>query len=252
MTRALAEIDAYFVALAEAEGLPPGIPQDYDRDYFRHQMPGGMMTTFMRQLDETDRLHLLPEVLEETVRVRAELGYPIMVTPFSQVVGTQALMNVIDGERYKTIPDQVIRYAVGRFSKPMMPLDPEVEDRILSSKRRADLEAEPHMAPVDELRARIGKHYSDEEFLLRAVMPAELVDAMVAAGARAPPLRPGHEARHRADPRARSARRPRLGQDLQTRVRARAQPELVSRRATSLRISSAHSTVLARPTQIAH
>lgn len=179
---AVAEIDAYFVALAAAEGLPPGVPQDYDRDYFRHQMPGGMMTTFMRQLDETDRLHLLPQVLEETVRVRAELGYPIMVTPFSQVVGTQALMNVIDGERYRTIPDQVIRYAVGRFGKPMMPLDPEVEDRILASRRRAELEAEPHMASVDELRSRIGRHHSDEEFLLRAVMPAELVDAMVAAG----------------------------------------------------------------------
>ena len=63
-----------------------------------------------------------------------------------------------------------------------MPLDPEVEDRIRSSKRAKELEAEPHMASLDELRARIGKHYCDEEFLLRAVMPADQVDAMVAAG----------------------------------------------------------------------
>ena len=179
---ALAEVDAYFAALTEAEGLPAGTPQELDRSYFRHQMPGGMLGTFKRQLAETDRLHLLPEVLEETERVRADLGYPIMVTPFSQVVGTQALMNVIDGERYRTIPDQVIRYAVGRFGKPLMPLDADVEDRILSTERAATLEAEPHMAPVDELRERIGRHYSDEEFLLRAVMPADQVDAMVAAG----------------------------------------------------------------------
>lgn len=179
---AVAEIDAYFAALTAAEGLPPGRPREYDRGYLQHQMPGGMLTTFTRQLAETDRFHLLPQVLEETTRVRAELGYPIMVTPFSQVVGTQALLNVIDGERYRTIPDELIRYALGRFGRPVAPLDPEVQDRITSSKRAATLEAEPHMASVDELRAKFGKRLSDEEFVLRCVMPADQVDAMKAAG----------------------------------------------------------------------
>lgn len=179
---AIAEIDAYFAALTAAEGLPPGVPQEIDRTYLGHQIPGGMMGTFKRQLAEIDRLHLLPAVLEETARVRAELGYPIMVTPFSQVVGTQAVLNVIDGERYRTIPDEVIRYALGRFGRPALPLDPEVEDRIRSSRRAAELEDEPHMASIDELRARIGGRCSDEEFLLRAVMPADQVDAMIAAG----------------------------------------------------------------------
>ncbi|GAB4362750.1 MAG: carboxylase [Oricola sp.] len=179
---ALAEIDAYFAKLAAAEGLAPGQPQEFDRSYFRHQMPGGMMGTLKRQLAETKRLHLLPRVLEEVEKVRADLGYPIMVTPFSQVVGTQALLNVVDGERYKTIPDEVTRYALGRFGRPSMPLNPDVEDRIRSSKRARELDEEPHMASLDELRAKIGKGYSDEEFLLRAVMPADQVDAMVAAG----------------------------------------------------------------------
>jgi oxaloacetate decarboxylase alpha subunit len=180
---ALAEMDAYFAALAESEDLPPGQPQEFDRSYFRHQMPGGMMGTLRRQLEETKRLHLLPQVLEEAERVRADLGYPIMVTPFSQVVGTVAALNVINGERYKTLPDEVVRYVLGRFGAPTMPLDADLEDRVRSSNRAKELESEPHMASLDELRAKLGKNLSDEEFVLRATMPADQVDAMVEAGA---------------------------------------------------------------------
>ncbi|MCI9867320.1 hypothetical protein RHIZ_15300 [Rhizobium skierniewicense] len=179
---ALAQMSAYFQALADAEGLECGVPQEFDASYFKHQMPGGMLGTMKRQLSEMKRLHLLPQVLEETERVRAELGYPIMVTPFSQVVGTQAVMNVLSGKRYENVPDEVIRYVSGRFGKPGSPLDPEVEDRIKSSRRAKELEAEAQMASLPELRARFGKDLSDEEFLLRAVMPGEQVDAMIAAG----------------------------------------------------------------------
>jgi oxaloacetate decarboxylase (Na+ extruding) subunit alpha len=191
---ALAEMDQYFAALAAAEGLAAGQPQEFDRSYFRHQMPGGMMGTMRRQLSETKRLHLLPQVLEEAEQVRADLGYPIMVTPFSQVVGTVAALNVINGERYKTLPDEVIRYVLGRFGAPTMPLNPELEDRIRSSKRAQELDAEPHMASIDELRAKLGKHLSDEEFLLRAVMPVDQVDAMIAAG----PARRSYDPTHKS------------------------------------------------------
>lgn len=179
---AVAAMDDWFTGLAKAEGLAHGVPGEFDRSYFRHQMPGGMMGTMKRQLAEMKRLHLLPQVLEEVERVRADLGYPIMVTPFSQLVGSQALMNVVSGKRYDTVPDEVTRYVLGRFGAPAMPLDPEVEDRIKSSHRAKELEAEPQMGSLDELRAKIGKGYSDEEFLLRAVMPADQVDAMVAMG----------------------------------------------------------------------
>lgn len=190
---AIAAMDAYFTALVAAEGLVHGQPGEFDRAYFRHQMPGGMMGTMKRQLAEIRRLDLLPQVLDEVERVRAELGYPIMVTPFSQVVGTQALMNVMQGERYKTIPDEVTRYVLGRFGQAVMPMDAEVEARIRDSKRARELEDEPHMASLDELRARIGRGHSDEEFLLRAVMPADQVDAMVATG----PARRGYDAASR-------------------------------------------------------
>lgn len=179
---AIAEMDSYFTALAEAEGLSFGAPGEFDRSYFRHQMPGGMMGTMKRQLAETNRLHLLPRVLEEVEQVRADLGYPIMVTPFSQVVGAQALMNVLAGERYKNVPDEVTRYVLGRFGSPSMPLNPQVQDRITSSARAKELDAEPQMVSLADLRTKIGSQYSDEEFLLRAVMPAEQVDAMVAKG----------------------------------------------------------------------
>jgi len=179
---AIAQMDAYFTALVDSEGLVHGQPGEFDRAYFRHQMPGGMMGTMKRQLAEIRSEHLLPRVLAEVERVRAELGYPIMVTPFSQVVGTQALMNVMQGDRYGTIPDEVTRYVLGRFGQPTMPMDPEIEARIRNSSRARELEDEPHMASLDELRTQIGRGYSDEEFLLRAVMPADQVDAMVAAG----------------------------------------------------------------------
>jgi oxaloacetate decarboxylase alpha subunit len=187
---AVAEMDAYFTVLAKAEGLSHRGPGDYDRRYFQHQIPGGVMGTMMRQLKETKREHLLPEVLEEVIRVRAELGYPIMVTPFSQLVATQAMLNVTSEERYQTVPDEVTRYVLGRFGTPAMPMDANVEDRIRSSKRAKELEGEATMASIDELRARIGKQYSDEEFLLRATMPADQVDAMRAAGPARPTYNP--------------------------------------------------------------
>ena len=179
---ALAGMTGYFTALAEAEGLEQGAPRDYDASYFKHQMPGGMLGTLKRQLDEMKRSNLLPRVLEETERVRADLGYPIMVTPFSQIVGTQAVMNIVSGERYATIPDEVTRYVIGRFGKPTMKLDARLEDQVRSSARAKELAAEPDMAPVSELRKKFARGISDEEFLLRATMPAEQVDAMLAAG----------------------------------------------------------------------
>jgi oxaloacetate decarboxylase alpha subunit len=180
--QALLAMSAYFAALADAEGLEQGKPVEYDTSYFRHQMPGGMLGTLRRQLSEMKRLPLLPQVLEETERVRADLGYPIMVTPFSQVVGAQAVMNVVNGKRYEAIPDEVIRYVIGRFGQPAMKVEANLEDRIRSGSRAKELELEPGMLPLPELRKRFGAALRDEEFVLRATMPPDQVDAMLAAG----------------------------------------------------------------------
>ncbi len=121
-------------------------------------------------------------MVEELGRVREELGWPIVMTPFAQMVMTQAVMNVTANERYSVIPDEVIRYAIGKFGRPNQPIAPNVLDRIMALPRTKELAAEPDMADLPALRKRIGSHLSDEEFLLRATMPTNLVDAMQAAG----------------------------------------------------------------------
>jgi oxaloacetate decarboxylase alpha subunit len=180
--RALALVAEYFARLAEAENLPAGTPQEYDASFLRHQVAGGVMTTTRRQLAELGLEGRFPDVMREVVQVRAEFGYPIMVTPFPQIVCTQALYNIIGAERYGNVSDQVIRYVLGKFGRPTAPIDASVKDRILSRSRAKELAGEPPPLPPEELRKRFKPGISDDEFLLRAAMPAEEVDAMLAAG----------------------------------------------------------------------
>jgi oxaloacetate decarboxylase alpha subunit len=135
-----------------------------------------------RHLAEHRVSHREGAVIEELGRVRQELGWPIVMTPFSQIVLTQAVMNVTGAERYGVVPDELIRYALGRFGKPTVPIEPAVMEKIESLPRTRELRTEAHMLPLKELRERIGPRLSDEEFLLRATMPAGQVDAMLAAG----------------------------------------------------------------------
>ncbi|MCP5395152.1 MAG: biotin carboxyl carrier protein [Sphingomonadaceae bacterium] len=179
---AVAEIDAWFTAIAEAEGLPTGSPMPFDAAYFQHNLPGGMVGTMRRHLADQRVPHLEGAVIEELGRIREELGWPIVMTPFAQMLQTQAVMNVTGKERWSVIPDEVIRFAIGKFGRPNAPVDQEVMDKIMANPRTKELEAEKGMAELSDLRKRIGKDLPDEEFLLRATMPAELVDAMQAAG----------------------------------------------------------------------
>ena len=180
--RALALAATFMTRLARAEGLPAGMPQEFDAAFLRHQIPGGVVTTLQRQLGELKLADRWPAVVEEVERVRADLGYPIMVTPFPQMVCTQALFNVISAERYANVPDEIIRYVLGRFGRPTRPVDPNVLDRILARPRAAELVAEPPPPSLAELRRQLGARMDDEELLLRAVMPSAQVDAMLAAG----------------------------------------------------------------------
>lgn len=180
--QALREVSDYWQRLARAEGLPAGTPQSFDASFLRHQIAGGVMTTTRRQLAELKLEHRMPEVIEETERVRNELGYPIMVTPFPQMVMSQALFNVIGSGRYRQVSDQVIRYVMGRFGRPTRPVDAAVEAAILGRARARELAAEPPFPALTDLRTRFGPGMPDEEFLLRAVMPAAQVDAMQGAG----------------------------------------------------------------------
>ena len=178
----LAGVSQYWSRLAKAEGLPAGTPQAFDASFLRHQIAGGVLTTISRQLAELKLGDRMAEVIAETEQVRAELGQPIMVTPFPQMVCSQALFNVIGQRRWAQVSDQVIRYVMGRFGRPTRPVHPEVEAAILDRPRAREIAAEPAVASLADLRKRIGKVASEEEFLLRAVMPPGQVDAMRAAG----------------------------------------------------------------------
>jgi oxaloacetate decarboxylase alpha subunit len=183
---ALAAVSEHFATLAHEKGLQAGRPQEFDATYYHHQLAGGMVSTTQRMLQELRRPELFPAVLEEVARVRAEMGYPIIVTPVSQFVATQAVRNIIDGERWATVSDETVRYFLGHYGEPAAPVDSEVADRVLSRPRAEELR---HLEPLslEGARARFGRQISDEELLLRLTMPEEQVDTMLAS----PPIADG-------------------------------------------------------------
>jgi oxaloacetate decarboxylase (Na+ extruding) subunit alpha len=192
---ALAEMSDYFRALALDKGLPLGTAQEFDASYYHHQMPGGMVTTTRRMLEEMRKPELFDKAVEEVTRVRAEMGYPIMVTPVSQFVVTQAVANVISGERWSNVGDEMLRYFLGHFYEPAAPVDEDVRDKLLALPRAEELRGIEPLS-LEGARKRFGDRISDEELLLRLAMPAEQVDAMVAARDEppaAPLARPGRD-----------------------------------------------------------
>ena len=171
---ALAAVSAHFRKIAEKENLPIGAPRDYDLFHFDHQVPGGMMTNLTRQLRELGMEHRLGEILDEVVHVRKEFGYPVMATPYSQIVGVQAVENVVSGERYKKIPDETIKYALQYYGAPVVPIDPNIMDRIMSLPRTKELlnwKPEGYLKSVEELRQEIGPDLSDDDLLLKILIP---------------------------------------------------------------------------------
>jgi oxaloacetate decarboxylase alpha subunit len=119
------------------------------------------------------------------------MGWPIMATPFSQLVGIQALLNVVQGERYATIPDENLMYLAGWYGKPPGELDQEVLDRASAAERgRAILGGEAPQPSLAEIRGDHGEHLTDEELLLRFLIPGPDVDAMYAAAKPVEPILP--------------------------------------------------------------
>ncbi len=159
--------------LAQSRGLPSGAPLEYDSAQYEHQVPGGVISNLRHQLAQIGMGDRLPEVLDESVRVRRDLGYPIMVTPFSQFVVAQAAMNVFAGARYTAVADEVVKYALGIYGTEAADgIDPEVRRQILDRPRAGELRrrAVPDV-PVDEVRQRLGgPGVSDDELLLRYIM----------------------------------------------------------------------------------
>jgi oxaloacetate decarboxylase alpha subunit len=179
----LAEMAAHFRRVATGAGKPLGQPAEYDPVHYEHQVPGGMITNLAAQLAQLGIADRLAEVLEEIARVRQELGYLIMVTPFSQLVGTQAVLNVLGGERYRIVPNEVVKYAFGHYGEPAAPIVPNVMDRIAASPAARQLrEPQPLPPAVPRLRAAFGGSITDDELLLRIMFPDAAIAAMLAAG----------------------------------------------------------------------
>jgi pyruvate/oxaloacetate carboxyltransferase len=171
---ALGKASAHFHAMAEREGLPIGNPMEYDLYYTDHQVPGGMMTNLNRQLREVGKEDLLPQVLEEIIQVRRELGYPVMATPYSQLVGAQALENIVSGGRYHHVTDEVVKYVLGFYGEPAGPVDQNVKDKIMATpqaKRLADWQPQGKFKSLEEIRKEIGPDLSDDELLLKIMVP---------------------------------------------------------------------------------
>jgi len=177
-------VEEHFTAVAKRDGLPIGKPLDYDHSQYLHQVPGGVISNLRHQLRLVGVDDKLQATLEEAARVRAEFGYPIMVTPLSQFVVSQAAINVIVGERYREVTDQVIQYALGLWGEEAPALmDPGVKDRILSRRRAREWQGwEPPQPSLKEIRSRFGgASISDEDLLLRVYAGEEAVKALHAA-----------------------------------------------------------------------
>ena len=156
------------------------MPREYDAAYYHHQLPGGMVTTTTRMLDEIGRPELFDAVLEEVVRVRAEMGYPILVTPVSQFVAYAGVPERGRRRALDDVSDETVRYFLGHYGDFPAPPDPDVADRVLSLPKVEPCATRSPSASK-ERAARFGARISDEELLLRLTMPQEQVDAMRAA-----------------------------------------------------------------------
>jgi len=176
----LRQASKFLSACAKQANLPIGKTPEYDYAQYVHQIPGGMISNLRYQLGRVGMEHKMDQTLEEAAQVRADFGYPIMVTPLSQFVGTQAAINVIVGERYKEVPDQVIQYALGIWGKEGAELmDAQVKDKILSRPRAREWSQWEQPAPsLHEMRQKYGIHLSDEDLILHYFAGADYVKAL--------------------------------------------------------------------------
>jgi len=174
---AMAAASRYFEWLTVREKKPRGEIARYDPALYEHQIPGGMISNLRYQLQTMGIEHRLPQIMEEAAIVRRDLGYPIVVSPFAQFIITQAVLNVVQGERYRTIPDEIRKYACGYYGRLAAEPAPEFLERAkIRPEERVTEAPAAHIEPwIPKLRARLGAHASDEDILLHAFYDAKLI-----------------------------------------------------------------------------
>lgn len=192
----LTSIKKYFEDIKEKYlGILDPISESVDTDVLLYQIPGGMLSNLISQLKEQNALDRYNDVLEEMPRVRKDMGYPPLVTPTSQIVGIQSVMNVLGGERYKTVSNEVKEYMKGMYGKPPAPVNEEISKRIIGDEevitcRPADLledEFDKYKTEGEEK----GFVKSDEDALTYALYPP-IAPKFLKGDAEEEELKPAH------------------------------------------------------------
>jgi oxaloacetate decarboxylase alpha subunit len=172
----LKEINDYYKPIKDnyiETGLLDPYVMGVQTDALTYQIPGGMLSNLIAQLKAQKSIDRLDEVLEETPKVRAEFGYPPLVTPMSQMVGVQAVSNVITGERYKNISNEVRAYVRGEYGTPPGEIDPEIVKIVLGDEKRITTRFADTLEPqFENFKKEIGEYAkTDEDVLSYALFP---------------------------------------------------------------------------------
>ncbi len=184
---AIREVAERLDYIAKVEGKPVGQVLEYDEFHFHHQVAGGMISNLKVQLEGVGLLDRIEDILEEAGRVRADLGYPIVVSPFAQYIVTQAVLNVMaidqGRERYDSIPDEVRLYARGGYGEIAGEIDPDLYDRLCGGKEPITERAGALVPPsLDRIRETRGPFASDDDLLLAAFYDDTQYSALKDAG----------------------------------------------------------------------
>lgn len=172
---ALTKINAYFKELKKKrQPASSSKVEAVDAGVLVHAIPGGMISNLRSQLAQQDALDRLDEVLEELPKTRADLGYPPLVTPTSQIVGVQSVLNVLSGKRYSMVTDETKRYAAGYYGATPAPIDPKLQKKLIGKLkpitcRPADLLKPGLVAAADALPPNTIQ--AEEDILSYALFP---------------------------------------------------------------------------------
>jgi oxaloacetate decarboxylase alpha subunit len=179
-TGPLKRVSRHLYAVAEAEDLPLGEPVEYKEEHFKYQLAGGAASHLHFQLVQLHLEHLWGDVLEEMVRVRADLGYPIMITPYVSWIGSQAMLNVASGSRYEIVSDEIIRYCYGYEGNAdgVTHMDREVRAKILNSARATELQDWVRWNPTLEELEELYQTKNVDEIILRAYVGDKAIEVM--------------------------------------------------------------------------
>lgn len=167
----LTEISDYFKEVRKDYASVDAAAKTVDTNVLIQQIPGGMISNFINQLKEQNALDKLPQVLAEVPRVRADFGYPPLVTPSSQIVGAQATLNVLMGERYKMATNEVKNYMRGYYGRPPAPINEEARKKIIGDEKPIECRPADLIAPeLPKAREEVAAYMEKEEDIISAAL----------------------------------------------------------------------------------